>query len=286
MKKVVAYRFVVRAGSVVTLLSLLVLRLFTSQDWVDGIADVFLGGCFLLLLYPLKGENSRQAALQSLIFMLVMAAGECFPRWQLSIWRGALPLLLAAVYQERKRVMARGVMGENRLLYACLVLIFRYLANGWLLLPLYLIMYTLAYCGEAFHLEAWLKGFRYRNTGGRCDKAQMQVLFKRVVNLLEKEQPFLNPKYKEGEMAQALFTNRVYLSQTINAIGGMNFKMMLNTYRIKYAIALIRKNPAMNIKQVATNSGFSSSNVFIAAFRLITGESPQRFLSKTRGELP
>lgn len=286
MKKVVAYRFVIRAGSVVTVLSLLVLRLLAGQGGMTGVAEVFQGGCFLLLLYPLKGENSRQAVVQMLVFMSLMAAGECFPRWQSPVWQGALPLLLAAVYQERKRVWARGIMGENRLLYACLALTFRSLADGWLLLPLYLIMYALAYFGEAFHLEAWRNAIRRRSTGGRCDRAQMQNLFKRALHLLEKERPYLNPRYKEDDMAQSLFTNRVYLSQTINAIGGMNFKMLLNTYRVQYAIALIRKNPVMNIKQVATNSGFSSSNVFITAFRMVTGESPQQFLSRTRGEGP
>lgn len=284
MKKVVAYRFLIRVGSLLTVLALLAVRMVGSPIRYNPafIGDAFLGGCFLLLLYPLKGENPRLAFAQSVVFMLVIAVGECFPRWRLLLWCVVLPLLLIAVYQGRKRILAKGVLGENRLLYAYLALILRAVAHGWPLVPLYLLLYILAYRGEPFHLESWLKGLRHRSVGGRCHRTQMTTLFEKVERLLDREKPFLDPNYREDEMAKTLFTNRVYLSQTINAVAGMNFKMLLNTYRVKYAIVLMKEQPFMNIKQVAANSGFNSSNVFIASFHLVTGEYPQQYLSKKR----
>lgn len=288
MKRVIAYRFVVRAGSVLAVLFLLALRFLGWPERLGHIrsGDAFAGGCLLLLLYPLKGENPRFAAAQSGIFLFIIGVGECLPGLRIPLWSWALPLLLAAIFRERKHPPSQSAMGERRWLYAYLVLALKSVAGGWPLAPLYLVMYILAYSGEAFNLKAWLGRIHRRTPKSGRDRSQMNHLFGRVESLLEKEKPFLDPDYKEGEMARALFTNRVYLSQTINVVAGVNFKTLLNTYRVRYAIALMNERPAMNIKQIASHSGFNSSNVFITSFKMVMGENPQKYLSRMRAEGP
>ena len=288
MKKIVAYRFVVRALSCVAVLSLIVLRLSgtPARAWYTVPGGAFLGGCFLLLLYPLKGENSRFAAIQAGMFTALMGMGECLPRLRHPLWSALLPLLLLVILWERRKSQPRLVARETRLWYALLVLVLQGFGDGVLLAPLYLLLYMLSFCGDAYNLMGFLRHSRRQQVSGKCDPAQMKVLFERIEALLSGEQPFLNANFREEELARTLFTNRAYLSQTINEVAGMNFKMLINTYRIRYAIALMQERPDMNIKQIASRSGFNSSNVFLSSFRQITGENPQKFLSRLREQGP
>ena len=288
MKRIVAYRFVIRLLSCAAVLFLLCWRwtVAPSLIWDRGVGDAFFGGCLLLLLYPLKGESALFAVLQAVLFVVLMAAGECLPRQHLLLWTCTIPLLLMIVLWERRRSMPRLVTKENRLFYTCLVLMLRPVGNGIPLVFLYVLMYVLCYYGSTFSLAGYLAHFKRRTEKGKCDPAQMRSLFERAEQFLVREQPFLNANYREDEMARALYTNRVYLSQTINAVSGMNFKTLLNSYRVRYAMALMREKPALNIKQVAINSGFNSSNVFVTSFRQITGENPQKFLSRMRERGP
>lgn len=288
MKKVVAYRFVIRVLSAVTVLALVVLRLAAGPApvWYSATGDAFLAGCVLLLLYPLKGENNRYAALQAGLFAVLMTLGECLPAFRTFLWTAILPLLLLAVFWERRRIAPRLVTKENRFFYAFLVMILYRWGHGLPLVPLYLLLYILSYNGSMFCLSAFLGRFRRRSESGKCDPAQMKYLFERAQRYLNSEQPFLDANYREDEMAKALFTNRVYLSQTINQVSGMNFKTLINSYRVRYAMTLMREQPALNIKEIALHSGFNSSNVFLTSFRQITGENPQKYLSKMREQGP
>lgn len=288
MKKVVAYRFVIRMLSLLLVAVLPVLGMLADPGaaWMARAGDACLGGCLLLLLYPLKGENGRHALLQAVLIAVLMVAGACQPLVHRILWSGGLPLLLALALWIRRCPASRGAARENRMLYAFLVLAFCGVGQGLPLVPFYAVMYVLCYSGNAFTLILYLSRFRRRSEAGKCDPAQMRFLFERAERYLAREKPFLDAHYREDEMAKALFTNRVYLSQSINAVAGMTFKMLLNTYRVRHAIALMRENPSLNIKQIAHSSGFNSTNVFLAAFRMIMGESPQQHLSKMREQGP
>ncbi|MDL2282040.1 helix-turn-helix domain-containing protein [Parabacteroides sp. OttesenSCG-928-G06] len=104
----------------------------------------------------------------------------------------------------------------------------------------------------------------------------MERMKTRLTDYFEKEKPYLNPELNLGDVAQALHTNKTYLSQLINGEFQMNFYTFVNQYRIRYAIALIEKQNGQKLEtaQLITESGFKSRSVFYKQFRDTTGYSP------------
>ena len=60
------------------------------------------------------------------------------------------------------------------------------------------------------------------------DVARMTRLYERAVALMEKKHPFLDAGFGLDDLATALFTNRAYLSKTINILSGRNFRQFVN----------------------------------------------------------
>jgi len=285
MKKVVAYRFAVRILSVITVLSLLVSGFLTWQRgyWYAVVGNAFFGGCCVLFIYPLQGEKFMQSFLQAIACYVLLVLAENVAVLRHAVDSFAIPLMLFLVLFSRRRTFPRNSSKENRLFYAYAAIALRIIAYGLPLVPLYMLLYFLSYTGKYYSIATVLSQRQHRTAAWRCDRDQMNALWSKIMDYMQKEQPFLNAGYREEQMAKALFTNRAYLSQTINEVGGTSFKGMLNDYRVRYAMAMLRDNPALSIKEVAVSSGFNSSTVFLGVFKSFTGETPQQFLSRIRG---
>ena len=92
---------------------------------------------------------------------------------------------------------------------------------------------------------------------------------------LAKEKPYLNPDFQLLDLRQVLPLNRTYLSQLINAQYGCSFYQWVNDLRIKEAKRLLTENPEMKLKDIAQQSGFSSTTVFSRIFIRETGMTPR-----------
>lgn len=107
-----------------------------------------------------------------------------------------------------------------------------------------------------------------------------------LTEYFEKEKPYLDPELSLGDVAQALQTNKTYLSQLINGEFEINFYTFVNQYRMQYAIDLIKKQPKKpETTQLIADSGFKSRSVFYKQFRETTGCSPSDYIKQVRGEL-
>lgn len=91
---------------------------------------------------------------------------------------------------------------------------------------------------------------------------------------LAKEKPYLNPDFQLMDLRQVLPLNRTYLSQFINAEYGCSFYHWVNGLRIAEAKRLLTAHPEMKLKDIAQQSGFSSSAVFSRIFIRETGVAP------------
>ena len=84
----------------------------------------------------------------------------------------------------------------------------------------------------------------------------------RVEEYLDDKKPFLNPDFKIADLAQALYSNRAYVSAFINREYGMNFNRFINGYRLKEVERLraeaSQKNLRISSLQLVLNSGFSN----------------------------
>ena len=109
-----------------------------------------------------------------------------------------------------------------------------------------------------------------------------QYLYDRCCKYMMERRPFLVDKYSIQDLANALFTNRAYLSKTINKFSGRNFCSYVNYYRVMYSVELFRANMSLKVTEMAELSGFHTVTSFYQAFRSVMGEPPSHWCSRVR----
>jgi len=92
---------------------------------------------------------------------------------------------------------------------------------------------------------------------------------------------FLKPDINIYHLCTAFKTNRTYLSAEINQQFDMNFRSLINSYRIKEAKMLIsqaqKQKQSPSFEQIATDTGFNSYSSFLRVFKAAEGLSPSEF---------
>ncbi len=116
------------------------------------------------------------------------------------------------------------------------------------------------------------------------DVARMSRIYARVVALMEQKRPYLDDEFGLEDMAMSVFTNKSYLSKTINVMSGRNFSQFVNYYRVQYCMELMRKDPHLKVMDLAMMSGFHTTVTFTMAFKLNVGETPSQYLERVRTE--
>ena len=116
------------------------------------------------------------------------------------------------------------------------------------------------------------------------DVARMSRLYARVVAYMEQKQPYLDEEFGLEDLSVAVFTNKSYLSKTVNVMSGRNFSQFVNYYRIQYCLELMRKDPHLKVVDLALMSGFHTTVTFTMAFKLNVGETPSQYLERVRTE--
>lgn len=105
-------------------------------------------------------------------------------------------------------------------------------------------------------------------------------LYYRVLLVMEKERPFLNPDLTISLLAKMAITNRTHLSAAINRMTGSNFSTWLAEYRVNYVIYLMNDTGMNNMDALCEQAGFSSRTTFYRQFKQITGLTPKQFLKR------
>ena len=113
-------------------------------------------------------------------------------------------------------------------------------------------------------------------------KASDRELYVRCCRYMELRKPFLVETFSMEDLANALFTNKLYLSQTINVCSGRNFRNYVNSYRVMYAMELFKKNNRLRVTDLANLSGFHTPVTFNMAFKLVMDESPGAWCNRIR----
>lgn len=108
-------------------------------------------------------------------------------------------------------------------------------------------------------------------------------LYYRVLLVMEKERPFLNPGLTISLLAKMAITNRTHLSAAINRMTGSNFSTWLAEYRVNYVIYLMNDTGTNNLDVLYEQAGFSSRTTFYRQFKQITGLTPKQFLKRNKG---
>lgn len=109
-----------------------------------------------------------------------------------------------------------------------------------------------------------------------------RALYYRVLLVMEKERPFLNPELNISLLAKAAITNRTHLSTAINRMTGTNFSTWLAEYRVNYVIHLMTTSGSDNMDMLYEKAGFGSRTSFYRQFKQITGLTPKQFLKQRK----
>ena len=122
------------------------------------------------------------------------------------------------------------------------------------------------------------------NTESQADGPAVvdQFLYDRCCRYMADRKPFLVESFSLGDLASMLYTNRVYLSKTINYYSGKNFRSYINYYRVMYAMELFRRNKSLTVSELGSLAGFHSGTTFNQAFKAVMQESPSTWCARLR----
>ena len=105
----------------------------------------------------------------------------------------------------------------------------------------------------------------------------MQLLMKRIEELVAGEKMFLEPELTLQQIATALNEKERNISQAINTIQQRNLNDYINSLRIEYACRLLLENKEKPIFEVMYESGFSTKGAFNLAFKKTIGKTPTQY---------
>ena len=95
---------------------------------------------------------------------------------------------------------------------------------------------------------------------------------------MDEQRLYLNKNLTLADLAQALNTNRTYVSQYLSQVRGQTFYDYINQLRIQQvSIPMLKEHPEYTLEYVASQSGFASISTFRRAFLKLTGLSPRQY---------
>lgn len=100
----------------------------------------------------------------------------------------------------------------------------------------------------------------------RISDARFEQLKSNLMTLFEDKKVYLTPHITLEVLRKDLSTNRNYLCETIARCGYKSFYDMVNSFRVKDAIQLIKNEPNSKMLDIAYRCGFSSAASMNKAF--------------------
>jgi AraC-like DNA-binding protein len=120
----------------------------------------------------------------------------------------------------------------------------------------------------------------YYKSGLKEDQAKM--IHHRLLQIMEKEKPYLKPKLSLTNLAYLVDTSPNHLSQIINQFEQQNFNDFVNQYRVEEFIHLATENDQYSYLALALEAGFNSKSTFNKLFKKQKGMTPSQFLAQKR----
>ena len=107
----------------------------------------------------------------------------------------------------------------------------------------------------------------------------VEDLYQKIMYKFIVEKKYRDPDYSAQKLAKELETNTRYISAVINLRYQDNYSQMVNEFRIKDAMYLLKDKHSMNLtmEDIALQVGFSNRQSFYAAFFKRTGYSPKEY---------
>jgi AraC-like DNA-binding protein len=105
-------------------------------------------------------------------------------------------------------------------------------------------------------------------------------LGKRILDLLEKEEIYIDSNLTVSKLAARLKVPAYVASRSINHNFEKSFSELMLAYRIKQAERLLLADVSLTVEAIAFESGFNTLSSFYSAFKKINGLTPAQFRDK------
>ena len=107
-----------------------------------------------------------------------------------------------------------------------------------------------------------------------------EELMQRITLLMDEQQPYLQSRLKQSDIAVELGVSTTSISDCISSCRGISFQQLLAEYRVHHAQQLLTQQPDMKLAAVFAESGFTSESTFFRTFKTVTGLSPKEWLAQ------
>lgn len=123
-------------------------------------------------------------------------------------------------------------------------------------------------------------GFDVKNSAKDSDEKDYSKLFNEIVEHIQVNKLYLDPKLNQQNLVSDFGTNRQYLYEAISK-NGDNFRSLINRFRINEAKEqieqLLQARKTVDFSILAEKVGFNSYPTFYRAFKSFTGLTPAEF---------
>lgn len=277
-----------------------------GESFYSALSLGFLLAGNILMIYPLNGENPAYSLDISMILFSIWLLFRLL-KWsaQLLLLAGSLGVVAMSLMNNRtkfsqaKKLFSPSSVWQSVEEYARNVYFKTfYLSVMVFLCPtgrmvssiisaaLYAILYYRAYTTSTLVMSKKKEmGIRDMAAGnphlltniGTDRDSGMDRLYDRVLKLMEDKKPFLDSEFTLTNLATATYSNKTYLSRTINLYSGRNFRQFVNSWRINYAKELIENDKHLRMAEVSLMCGFHTVVSFNMAFKVFTGLTPTEY---------
>lgn len=111
------------------------------------------------------------------------------------------------------------------------------------------------------------------------DEPEKNRILDSITSQMENEKYFLSSTASLSGLAKAIHESPHHVSQVINETLGQSFFLLLASYRVKEAKAILQTDlgKKLTIEEVAERVGYNSKSAFNTAFKKFTSQTPSSF---------
>jgi AraC-like DNA-binding protein len=126
------------------------------------------------------------------------------------------------------------------------------------------------------------KVIRYENS--LLNGVDSDVVLERLDDLMEDEKIFKDEELTMQKLSELLIITPHQFSKILNSKRKMNFRTLVNSYRIKEAMNQMAAYPDKTILEIALASGFNSKSSFNAVFMKSSGFTPSDYRKSLKNQ--
>lgn len=131
---------------------------------------------------------------------------------------------------------------------------------------------------EIFNGELMINLFLPKKDNGyKINESTLTEFYEQLIIHVETQKPYRNNELRLIHLADEMGLSFHLLSQVINEKSGGNFNHFINSYRLKEASELLKKNEELNIKSIYFDVGFNNKTTFYNLFKKEFGCTPAQY---------